>query len=115
MSTPQTHYEPYVNYSNPCYGLLTWLTSNGKEGGTYPGTCPVIAPGKGPEGPWPQGSPSDVFYGDGLKGQIVMVLPSHKAVVVSMGYNKHGPSVPVDMYKALCAGKVFENCQDLAG
>ena len=40
MRTPQTRYDPYVNYSNPCYGLLTWLNTNpGSDRGsdTYPG------------------------------------------------------------------------------
>jgi hypothetical protein len=40
MSTPQTHYAPYANYSQPCYGLLTWLNTNpGSDRGSkeYPG------------------------------------------------------------------------------
>lgn len=111
LSTPQTRYGDYANYSNPCYGLLTWLTTVGKQGDEFPGIC------KTPDGQldipgarFPVGSPNDVFLAAGMFGQIVMVLPSHNAVVVSMGFNLNQQLVPVWIYNALCIGKVFEEC-----
>ena len=46
MTTPQTKYSPHEAYSNPCYGLLTWLPGrDGRHGpaGKFPGTCLVPA------------------------------------------------------------------------
>ena len=46
MTTPQTKYRPHEAYSNPCYGLLTWLPGrDGRHGpvGKFPGTCLVPA------------------------------------------------------------------------
>lgn len=116
LSTPQTHYDPYPEYSNPCYGLLTWLTNVGKvsDDTPYPGRChtPDTYVGIDPPSPaLPKGSPPDVFFAAGLQGQITMVLPSHNAVVVSMGATSvlQEDYVPVDMYNGFCKYKVFED------
>jgi CubicO group peptidase (beta-lactamase class C family) len=71
MVTPQTMYPPYgPNYSNPCYGLLTWLNINpGSDRGSskYPGVCKDW-----PKRTWfPKGSGSNVYLLAGLLGQVI--------------------------------------------
>lgn len=101
MGTPQTRYAPYTNYSNPCYGLLTWI--NGVPGSNtgsqeYPGTCQMW-----PEKSWfPKGSPSDVYFAAGVWGQITMVVPEHKLVLVSMGYTLDDYAMQRLMYEGVC-------------
>jgi len=111
MSTPQTKYEPYTNYSNPCYGLLTWLTDVGKVGADMPRPCKSPS---GTETPFPLGSPSDIYFGGGMLGQIIMVVPSHNMVAVTMGRDKTANDVPVWISEGLCKNKVFEDCGDKA-
>ena len=69
MTTPQTRFAPYPNYSNPCYGLLTWLNTNpGSDRGSaeYPGVCKDW-----PKATWfPKGSGSNVYLLAGLLGQV---------------------------------------------
>lgn len=120
LSTPQTKDAPYANYTNPCYGLLTWLSNNVQEDGKYPGKCKMFgvpASGSRPSSEFPKGTPEDVFYADGMYGQVTMVIPSHNAVVVSMGYSSQGKGeyeVPTDMYKGLCLASVFNDPCDLS-
>merc|ERR1712216_466207 len=84
LRSPQTHYEPYADYANPCYGLLAWIDTNpGSNTGSaeYPGTCKLW-----PEKSfYPAGSPSDVYCASGVFGQHIMVVPEHDLVVVSLG------------------------------
>merc|ERR1712139_360446 len=47
LSIPETRYGNYKNYSNPCYGLLTWLSTSYEGNPKYPGIC------KTPSGPEP--------------------------------------------------------------
>lgn len=101
MHTPQTRYAPYANYTNPCYGLLTWLNTNpGSDRGSkeYPGICQLW-----PERAWfPKGSPSSVYLAAGLKGQMTMVIPTHNLVVVSMGDTPDDYSLERVIYEGLC-------------
>jgi len=104
MSSPQTKYKPYANYSNPCYGLLTWLTNEGKDSDV---ACKSPS---GSETSFPEGSPSDTFFAGGMHGQIIMVVPSHSLVVVSMGNDKVANDVPVWISEGFCQHNVFKNC-----
>ena len=61
--------------------MLTWLTSNGKEGDAYPGKC--VTPEASAASPVPIGSPDDLAFMGGMFGQIVMAIPSHHAVAVT--------------------------------
>ena len=101
MRTPQTRYDPYVNYSNPCYGLLTWLNTNpGSDRGsdTYPGVCKMW-----PKSTWfPSGSGSNVYLMAGLFGQETMVIPNHNMVVVSMGFSVDDYPLERAMYEGVC-------------
>ena len=101
MVTPQTRYAPYVNYSNPCYGLLTWLNTNpGSDRGstTYPGVCQMW-----PKQTWfPKGSGSDVYLLAGLLGQETMVVPQHNMVLVSMGTTLDDYPLERAMYEGVC-------------
>lgn len=76
-------------------GLLTWLNPN-QSPTQYPGSC--LTPGTSALGDfvpesaplastslWPRGFSSDAFFAGGGGGKIVMVLPSERAVVVSLG------------------------------
>merc|ERR1711988_112676 len=86
MVTPQTKYPPYVNYSNPCYGLLTWLHT---DTGKYPGEClvPLNSTLNGQKQDWwGGGSPFDIFMAQGMGGHVAMAVPEYNAVVVSMGH-----------------------------
>lgn len=111
LSTPQTEYAPYTQYANPCYGLLTWLTDVGKQGDDtpYPGTC--LFPDGTEATPFPKGSDPGVFSAAGMFGQIVMALPKHNAVAVTMGFSLNQQLVPNWMYEGFCKGKVFEDCE----
>ena len=53
---------------------------------------------------------NDLFFAAGMYGQIIMVMPSHNAVAVSMGFSLNQNIVPAEMYKGFCKAKVFENC-----
>ena len=101
MSAPQTHYAPYANYSNPCYGLLTWLNTNpGSDRGSaqYPGVCKMW-----PQKTWfPSGSGSNVYLLAGLLGQETMVIPDHNMVVVSMGDSADDYPLERAMYEGVC-------------
>lgn len=44
-------------------------------------------------------------------GQIVMVLPKHNAVAVTMGFSLNQQLVPGWMYEGFCNGSVFEECE----
>lgn len=111
MGIPQTRYAPYKNYSNPCYGLLTWLDT--LPGAKYPGVCLVPINSPAPAKPaFPPGSPRDIFFPAGAYGQITMVVPSHNAVIVSMGKSTDQNSVAPVMYEGMC--KVFGDCGDRA-
>lgn len=106
MHTPQTRYEPYKNYSNPCYGLLTWLNTNpgGDRGNPkYPGICPKVPK----RGYFPEGAPTDVFLAVGVHGQDIMVVPDHNMVVVTMGNAQDDFPVAPTLYEAVC--KMFPN------
>merc|ERR1711957_84001 len=110
MSKPQTKYAPYTNYSNPCYGLLTWLTDEGKLAANSPYSGAACTSPSGVETPFPQGSPQDTYFAGGALGQIVMVVPSHNMVVVSMGVNTKANDVPVWISEGFCKNNVFPNC-----
>jgi len=101
MRTPQTRYTPYTNYSNPCYGLLTWLNTNpGSDRGSdkYPGVCRMF-----PRSTWfPAGSPSDVYSAAGILGQEMIIDPSHDLVVVSMGDTSNDFPVERVVYEGVC-------------
>lgn len=101
MRTPQTRYDPYTNYSNPCYGLLTWLNTNpGSDRGSekFPGVCQMW-----PKATWfPAGSGSDVYLMAGLFGQETMVIPQHEMVVVSMGFSIDDYPLERAMYEGVC-------------
>ena len=101
MRKPQTHYAPYANYSNPCYGLLTWLNTNpGSDRGsaTYPGVCQMW-----PKETWfPKGSGDNVYLMAGLLGQETMVIPNHQMVVVSMGDSANDYPLERAMYEGVC-------------
>lgn len=111
LSIPETRYGDYKNYSNNCYGLLTWLnTQVGEDDPKYPGQCfSPTGPGT-PDGSFPNGAPKDVFFAAGMYGQIIMVLPTHNAVAVSMGHSNNQNVVPAQMYDGFCKAKVFEDC-----
>jgi CubicO group peptidase (beta-lactamase class C family) len=101
MTTPETRYAPYPTYSNPCYGLLTWLNTNpGSDRGSlkYPGTCKDW-----PESTWfPAGSPNSVYLLAGFLGQETMVIPTHDMVVVSMGDTADDYPLEKAMYEGVC-------------
>lgn len=98
MSSPQTRFEPYEEFPNSCYGLLTWLNTGDEAAPLYPGDC--LAPdGIGPE--FPHGA-APSYFAAGLFGQITMVVPSHNSVVVSMGLSLDQNGVPPVMYEAMC-------------
>jgi len=101
MRTPQTRYAPYTNYSNPCYGLLTWLNTNpGSDRGSEksPGVCHMF-----PQSTWfPAGSPSDVYSAAGILGQEMIIDPKHNLVVVSMGDTSNDYPVERVVYEAIC-------------
>eukprot|EP00940_MAST-03C_sp_MAST-3C-sp2_P001025 g1025.t1 len=101
MRTPQTRYAPYENYSNPCYGLLTWLNTNpGSDRGSakYPGVCKMW-----PQKTWfPAGSGDNVYLMAGLFGQETMVIPNHDMVVVSMGFSVDDYPLERAMYEGVC-------------
>jgi len=101
MHTPQTKYGPYANYSNPCYGLLTWLNTNphsDRGSRRYPGQCRFW-----PEECWlPAGSAPNVYVASGIMGQTIMVVPDHNLVVVSMGSTPDDNPVMRVMYEGVC-------------
>jgi len=107
MITPQTKYAPYQNYSNPSYGLLTWLNPRLNETAEYPGVSKIapkdVVP---PEDSMPTGLDKNTYYLGGALGQVVMVVPSDNLVAVSMGLSPHidygALSVAVQMAKSLC-------------
>jgi len=106
LARPQTKYAPYTNYSNPCYGLLTWLHTNTQN---FPGTCLVPIDSPIPkEDAFPEGSPWDIFFAAGMFGQIVMVVPDHNAVVISMGQSGDQNGLAHVMYEGVC--KAFGDC-----
>merc|ERR1711862_106270 len=109
LSIPQTRYGTYKNYSNPCYGLLTWLNTAYENDPKYPGQC-LCPTGHDPAADFPGGSPKDLYFAAGMYGQIIMVMPSHNAVAVSMGFSLNQNIVPAEMYKGFCKAKVFEDC-----
>merc|ERR1711964_361587 len=109
MSVPQTRYAPYTNYSNPCYGLLTWLAGPDQFPDKYPGQCLVPINDPTPESDaFPKGSPTDIFFPAGAQGQITMVVPDHNAVIVSMGKSQDQNGVAPVMYRGMC--QVFGDC-----
>lgn len=103
MHTPQTHYPPYANYSNPCYGLLTWLDTNpASDRGSleYPGVCQMW-----PSSGWFPGGSSNVYLASGMFGQETMVIPDHRMVVVTMGFTLDDNPVQRVVYEGVC--KIF--------
>eukprot|EP00930_Biecheleria_cincta_P046998 TRINITY_DN32509_c0_g1_i1.p1 TRINITY_DN32509_c0_g1~~TRINITY_DN32509_c0_g1_i1.p1 ORF type:complete len:378 (-),score=33.21 TRINITY_DN32509_c0_g1_i1:37-1134(-) len=106
MVTPQTKYAPYTNYSNPCYGLLTWLHPDTEK---FPGTCLVPMNQTTPrDDEFPLGAPHDMFAAEGMSGQVAMALPRHNAVVVSMGDNADPSHIFPLIYSSLC--ETFGDC-----
>lgn len=62
--------------------------------------------------PLPAGTPKDVFFLASFTGEVTMVIPSHKAVVVSLGTSAAvGTMVAPSVYEGLCRSNVFgDNC-----
>ncbi len=109
MTTPQTRYGPFTNFSNPGYGLLTWLSprlNETKAGALYPGVSklPPSDPIT-PEQDFPPKFPRDIAFLGGAFGQNVMILPSDGMVAVSMGVSQSdlaGARVAKALADALC-------------
>lgn len=86
LTTPATKFAPYQTYSNPGYGLLTWLNTRMNETGSYPGISKI--PTNSPVPPadqFPAGLSKQIYFLGGALGQIVMVLPEDNMVAVTMG------------------------------
>jgi CubicO group peptidase (beta-lactamase class C family) len=99
MVTPQK-FGSY-GYSNPCYGLLTWLNGDKSK---YPGTCEHAYPNIVDRGQntFLKDAPYDISMALGLNGEVVMVMPSQNTVVVSMGTTTGFVEVVRRVYPALC-------------
>jgi CubicO group peptidase (beta-lactamase class C family) len=107
MTTPQSWYAPFMNYSNRCYGLLTWLHTDPKE---FPGPC-LIPPHALPSASqlYPKGAPGDIFMAQGMGGKIAMGVPKHNAVLISLGDHEDPSTVAPVVYEGMC--KVFGDCE----
>lgn len=106
MTTPQTKFAPYQEYSNPMYGLLTWLNPRLNETAEYPGVSKI--PPKDPlpvKDSMPKGLSKDMFFLGGALGQITLVVPDDNLVAVSMGTSQSdlsGLTVCVQMVRSMC-------------
>merc|ERR1711869_113571 len=106
MTVPQTKYAPYKNYSNPGYGLLTWLNPHLNETAEYPGLTkiPPMDPIP-PESDMPHGVDKNMYFLGGALGQITFVVPEDNLVAVTMGTSESdlsGRRVCVQMVKSMC-------------
>lgn len=88
-------------YSNPCYGLLTWLNTDKSK---HPGTCYHAYPNYVDRGDktFLENAPFDISMALGLNGEVTMVMPSQNAVVVSMGTTLGPVEVVRPIYSAIC-------------
>ena len=88
-------------FSNPCYGLLTWLNADKSK---HPGTCYHAYPNYVDRGDktFLENAPFDISMALGLNGEVTMVMPSQNAVIVSMGTTLGPVEVVRPIYSAIC-------------
>lgn len=102
------------NTINPSYGYLWWL--NGKSSYMVPG-IPFSIPGY-----LVPTAPADLYAALGKDGQILMIIPSKRMIIVRMGENPRGESLFVpnhfvgeiwtNVSKFLCATSVATHSPD---
>jgi hypothetical protein len=112
MTTPQTKFAPYKKYTNPMYGLLTWLNPHLNETAAYPGMSKIPKNDPlPPEDNMPAGLDKNMYFLGGALGQIVLVVPQDNLVAVSMGFSQSdlsGLRVCVQMANSMCP--VLQGC-----
>lgn len=101
--TQPTKYNPYNDYSNPCYGLLVWINADKSK---HPGCCWEASRLPEPRcnnDTFMPGAVHDMALIIGLYGQVAMTLPSVNTVVVGFGVDLR-PIEParIGYYPAVC-------------